>query len=362
MVPWARVDAAAVLDPELSKQAEVRMVDMPTALVIGAGSWGTTLADLLAKQGVPTTIWAREPEVVESVRTERENSLFLPGVRLSDDLLATEELHDAIDLAEVVVSAVPTQFIRGVITPLADRFRPSQTLVTVSKGIEVDTLLTPAEIYEQVVDGEVAAGITALSGPSFAREVAAEHPTAVVAASADPSRARFVRDLFATPTFRVYSSDDVLSVELGGALKNVIAIGAGMVEGLRYGSNTIAALITRGLAEITRLGVARVGNPLTFAGLSGMGDLVLTCTGPLSRNRSVGEQLGKGKRLAEILDDMEMVAEGVRTTLAARALGEQLGVDLPIIEQVYQVLYEEKDPHVATQELMTRELRDEREA
>ena len=337
------------------------MVDTPSALVIGAGSWGTTLADLLARQGVSTTIWAREAGIVESVSRKRENTLFLPGVRLSDDLVATGALDEHISGVDVVVSAVPTQFLRGVIAPMADRFHAGQTLVTVSKGIEVDTLMTPAEIYQEVVGGEVAAGITALSGPSFAREVAAEHPTAVVAASADPDQARFVRDLFATPAFRVYSSDDVLSVELGGALKNVIAISAGIVEGLRFGSNTIAALITRGLAEITRLGVARGGHALTFAGLSGMGDLVLTCTGPLSRNRAVGEQLGRGKRLAEILDGMEMVAEGVRTTQAARTLGNQLGVDLPIVEQVYQVLYEEKDPRAATQELMTRELRDERE-
>lgn len=337
------------------------MADKPTALVAGAGSWGTTLADLLARKGVPTTVWALEPGVVESIRTKRENTLFLPGVRLSDELTATGDLPGCVDDADIVVSAVPTQFLRGVITPIADLFRADQTLVTVSKGIEVDTLLTPAEIYAEVVGGDVAAGITALSGPSFAREVAAEHPTAVVAASADQARARFVRDLFATPAFRVYSSDDVLSVELGGALKNVIAIAAGIVEGLRYGSNTIAALITRGLAEITRLGVARGGNALTFAGLSGMGDLVLTCTGPLSRNRAVGEQLGRGKRLTEILGDMHMVAEGVRTTLAARTLGDRLDVDLPIIEEVYQVLYEDKDPRVAARELMTRELRDERE-
>lgn len=336
--------------------------DLPPALVIGAGSWGTTLADLLAKQGVPTTIWVREPEVVESIGTERENTLFLPGVRLSDRLGVTTELGPSLEAARVVVSAVPTQFIRGVITPVAGSFIDSQVLVTVSKGIEVDTLQTPAEIYREVVDGDVADGITALSGPSFAREVAAEHPTAVVAASADADRARLVRDLFATPMFRVYSSDDVLSVELGGALKNVVAIAAGIVEGLRYGSNTTAALITRGLAEITRLGVARGGNPLTFSGLSGMGDLVLTCTGPLSRNRSVGEQLGKGRRLSEILEEMEMVAEGVKTTLAARQLGHQLGVDLPITEQVYQVLYEDKDPRQVARELMTRELRDERES
>jgi glycerol-3-phosphate dehydrogenase (NAD(P)+) len=233
--------------------------------------------------------------------------------------------------------------------------------VTVSKGIEVGTLLTPSEIYAVIIGGPVASGVTALSGPSFAREVAARYPTAVVAASSIDAHARRVRDLFATDSFRVYSSDDVSSVELGGALKNVIAISAGIAEGLRYGHNSIAALITRGLAELTRLGVARGGNPLTFAGLSGMGDLVLTCTGALSRNRAVGEALGRGKSLAQILEDMNMVAEGVKTTLAARTLANRLGIEMPITEQVYQVLYEDKDPRVVTHELMTRELKDERE-
>jgi glycerol-3-phosphate dehydrogenase (NAD(P)+) len=297
--------------------------------------------------------------VVAAIDTTRENDLFLPGVRLAERLKATEDLPAALAAAEVLVNAVPTQFIRETYTPLAPRVHDRHLLATVSKGIEVNTLAIPSEIFGDVLGGKVAAGITALSGPSFAREVAADYPTAVVAASRVAEHARRVRDLFATEAFRVYSSDDVVSVELGGALKNVIAISAGIVEGLRYGHNTIAALITRGLAEITRLGVARGGNPRTFAGLSGMGDLVLTCTGPLSRNRAVGEALGRGKSLEEILNDMNMVAEGVKTTLAARTLAGRLGVDMPITEQVYQVLYEGKDPRVVGRELMTRELKDE---
>jgi glycerol-3-phosphate dehydrogenase (NAD(P)+) len=298
---------------------------------------------------------------VQGIAAERENAVFLPGVRLHESLHATDDLPGALGAAHVVVNAVPTQFIRAVYEPLAGRFRDEHVLVTVSKGIEVSTLMTPSEILGDMVGAAVAPGITALSGPSFAREVAAEHPTAVVAASRAASHAHRVRELFSTPSFRVYSSDDLLSVELGGALKNVIAIAAGIVEGLRYGSNTMAALITRGLAEITRLGVARGGNPLTFAGLSGMGDLVLTCTGALSRNRTVGIELGRGKTLEEILGDMKMVAEGVKTTLAARSLADRLGVDMPITEQVYEVLYEGKDPRQVPGELMTRELRDERE-
>ncbi|HSF87741.1 MAG TPA: NAD(P)H-dependent glycerol-3-phosphate dehydrogenase [Acidimicrobiia bacterium] len=328
-------------------------------LVVGAGSWGTALANLLAAKGVATTIWAREPDVVASINTRRENSMFLPGIRLHESLRAVADLSLAISEFPVIVNAVPTQFIRTTYEPLRERVA-SQLLVTVSKGIEVGTLLTPSEIFAEVVP-DAAAAITALSGPSFAREVAVEHPTAVVAASRSADNSRLVRDLCATPRFRVYSSDDVLSVELGGALKNVIAIAAGIVEGLRYGSNTMAALITRGLAEITRLGVARGGNPLTFAGLSGMGDLVLTCTGALSRNRTVGVQLGRGKKLDEIVGEMNMVAEGVKTTQAVHALAQQLGVEMPIADQVYAVLYEAKEPEAVATELMTRRLRDERE-
>lgn len=338
------------------------MANSPQTVVIGAGSWGTALADLLADKGVPTMLWAREPEVAEAIATTRHNTLFLPGIRLAERLEATTDLAAALAAADVVVNAVPTQHIRATYVPVASAFRDDQLLVTVSKGIEVDTLLTPSEIFTEVVGGRPASGIVALSGPSFAREVAADYPTAVVAASAVDEHARQVRDLFATEAFRVYSSDDVISVELGGALKNVIAISAGIAEGLRYGHNSLAALITRGLAELTRLGVARGGNPLTFAGLSGMGDLVLTCTGGLSRNRAVGEALGRGKSLDEILGDMNMVAEGVKTTLAARTLAHRLGIEMPITEQVYQVLYEGKDPRAVTHELMTRQLKDEREA
>lgn len=337
------------------------MAPGPRTAVIGAGSWGTALADLLATKGVPTTLWAREAEVAAAIATTRENDVFLPGVRLSERLSATTDLEAALTEADVVVSAVPTQFIRKTFTPVAAALRTDRVLVSVSKGIEVDTLLTPAEIFAEVVAGPAASTITALSGPSFAREVAARYPTAVVAASTSADNAHQVRELFSTASFRVYSSDDVTSVELGGALKNVIAIAAGITEGLRFGHNSIAALITRGLAEMTRLGVARGGRPLTFAGLSGMGDLVLTCTGGLSRNRAVGIALGQGKPIDQILADMNMVAEGVKTTLAARALAAQVGVEMPITEQVYQVLYEGKDPGTVAQRLMSRQLRDESE-
>lgn len=337
------------------------MANGPKTAVIGAGSWGTALADLLAAKGVPTTLWAREAEVADAIATTRENDVFLPGIRLSERLSATTDLELALAGADVIVSAVPTQFIRETFAPVATVLHTDQLLVSVSKGIEVDTLLTPAEIFTEIVDGPAASAITALSGPSFAREVAARYPTAVVAASANVEHAHRVRELFATTTFRVYSTDDVTSVELGGALKNVIAISAGITEGLRFGHNSIAALITRGLAELTRLGVARGGRPLTFAGLSGMGDLVLTCTGGLSRNRAVGIALGQGKSIDQILSEMKMVAEGVKTTPAARALAARVGVEMPITEQVYQVLYEGKDPSTVAEGLMSRQLKDEPE-
>ena len=338
----------------------------PTTLVVGGGSWGTALANLLAGKGVPVTIWAREHDVVEGISSQRENPIFLPGIALSEALRATADLEAALKTADVVVNAVPTQFIRSTFEPVAALVGASTLLVTVSKGIEVDTLLQPHQILAKTiagsVEGPVDVGAVALSGPSFAREVGAEHPTAVVAAGIDLELARRVQELFSTDTFRVYATDDIVGVELGGAVKNVIAIAAGIVEGLRYGHNTMAALITRGIVEITRLGVALGGNPLTFAGLSGMGDLVLTCTGGLSRNRTVGVELGRGRRIDDILADMEMVAEGVKTTLAVRQLAESVGVEMPITEQVHQVLYEGKDPRLVPRELMIRGLKDEREA
>jgi glycerol-3-phosphate dehydrogenase (NAD(P)+) len=329
--------------------------------VVGAGSWGTALAKLLADRGVPTTLWAREAEVVEAIRRERQNVPFLPGFDLGPALTVTDDLEAALAGAEVVVSAVPTQYVRGVFADRLVDVGAAEILVSVSKGIELGTLRTPSEIFAELIPGELVDGIVCLSGPSFAREVAAGHPTAVVGASRDQPRARHVQSLFSGTSFRVYTSDDVISVEYGGALKNIIAIAAGIAEGLGFGHNTVAALITRGVAEITRLGVARGGHPLTFAGLSGMGDLVLTCTGDLSRNRSVGLEIGRGKTLEAILQSMNMVAEGVKTTKAARELAQKVGVEMPITEQVYRILYEDKDPRTVVLELMERNLREERE-
>ncbi|MDJ0960992.1 MAG: NAD(P)H-dependent glycerol-3-phosphate dehydrogenase [Acidimicrobiia bacterium] len=331
------------------------------ALVIGGGSWGTALANLLAGKGIATTIWAREQAVVAAINTQRENTTFLPGIPLAEALEATGDLAGALGSASIIVNAVPTQFIRSTYAPVAGLIDLDGLFITVSKGIEVDTLQTPNEIFAEVVGAALGERIVALSGPSFAREVGAEHPTAVVAASRDLDRAHRTQELFATETFRVYATDDIVSVELGGALKNVVAIAAGIVEGLRYGHNTMAALITRGIAEITRLGVALGGNPMTFAGLSGMGDLVLTCTGGLSRNRSVGVELGRGRPIDEILGEMEMVAEGVKTTQAVVQLASSVGVEMPIAEQVHAVIYEGKDPRLVPRELMVRQLKDERE-
>lgn len=329
--------------------------------VVGAGSWGTALAMHLAGSGNQVTLWAREPEVVESIENRHVNALFLPDARLPDSLHATGDLDQALKTAEVVLSAVPTQFIRHVFEGGAGILGDAELLVSVSKGIEIGTEKTPSEVFADVLPHDLVEGMVALSGPSFAAEVAQHMPTAVVAASRDSAKAIRARELFSNDDFRVYSSDDVISVELGGALKNVIAIAAGISAGMGFGHNTLAALMTRGLAEITRLGVARGGHPLTFAGLSGVGDLMLTCTGSLSRNRTVGVALGQGKKLDEILGEMQMVAEGTKTVVAARALAERVGVEMPITEQVYQVCYHSKDPRQGLLDLMRRELKDERE-
>ncbi len=334
------------------------MGEQPSVGVVGAGAWGTALAKLLAEKGVPTRIWAREPEVVDGINTERENTVFLSGVRLPESLRADGDLGTVLGAAAVVVNAVPTQHIRSVYSGMDEAAAGGEALVTVSKGIEVDSLQLPVDILRDTMPTLVETGVVALSGPSFAREVAAGHPTAVVAAGRREHAAR-VQSLFSNETFRVYTSEDIVSVELGGALKNVIAIAAGICDGLRFGHNTITAVITRGLAEISRLGVALGGNPLTFAGLSGMGDLVLTCTGGLSRNRMVGQEIGKGRKLTEVLDGMAQVAEGVRTVVAVRELAQRTGIEMPIVEQVYLTLYEDKDPMQVVRELMTRRLRKE---
>jgi glycerol-3-phosphate dehydrogenase (NAD(P)+) len=313
----------------------------------------------LAKKGHAVTLWAYEPELVLEMRQNRENNLFLPGIRLNDALAFTNDLEEAYAGCTMVLCVVPSQLVRRVMQNSLPFLPKGIVIVSASKGIETDTLATVSEIYAEILPPELAAKFAALSGPSFAREVGQEMPTAVAVASESEEVAIRVQEVFTTSFFRVYRNPDVVGVELGGAIKNVIAIAAGISDGLGFGCNTRAALITRGLAEMTRLGIAMGAQAATFAGLAGMGDLVLTCTGDLSRNRSVGIQIGQGRQLAEILGEMRMVAEGVKTTESAYNLARKLGVEMPIIEQMYQMLYRNKPAREAVLELMTRNLKAE---
>lgn len=327
--------------------------------VIGAGSWGTTLADLLAKKGHDVTLWAHEPEVAQEMAETGVNGPFLPGIRLSPRLRFTNSLHEAAAGKDMLLFVVPSQVVRGVIREILPSLPQGATIVSASKGIELETLMLVSQIYEEFLPPEMYRKFAALSGPTFAREVAQEMPSAVVAASAEPEVAMCVQSVFTTGYFRVYTNNDVTGVELGGAIKNVIAIAAGISDGLGFGCNTRAALITRGLAEMTRLGLTMGARSSTFAGLAGMGDLVLTCTGDLSRNRSVGMKLGQGMKLTAILAEMRMVAEGVKTTESACNLARKLGVEMPITEKAFQVLYHDKPAREGVIELMTRDLKAE---
>jgi len=327
--------------------------------VIGAGSWGTTLADLLAKKGHDVILWAFEADLVKEMETTRVNSTFLPGITLSPRLRFTNSLQEAVSGKELVLFVSPTQVVRGVVKGALPFLAEHTLLVNAAKGVELGTLMTISQICAELLPPQLFANFCVLSGPSFAREVALEMPTAVVAASPVIEVARRVQEVFSTPCFRVYTNSDMIGVELGGSIKNVIAIAAGISDGLGLGYNPRAALITRGLAEMARLGLAMGAQSSTYAGLAGMGDLVLTCTGDLSRNRTVGMQLGEGKKLAEILGGMRAVAEGVKTTESAYRLAQRLGVDMPITEQVYRVLYEDKPPRQAVLDLMTRDLKAE---
>ena len=327
--------------------------------VIGAGSWGTTLADLLAKKGHDVTLWAYEPQLVAEMTETRTNNLFLPGILLNAGLRFTNSLAEAVAEKDIVLVVSPSQVVRSVLNEAHPHLKQDALLVSASKGVETGSLLLVSEVYQQVLSAPQFENFAVLSGPSFAREVALEMPTAIVAASAVPAVAKRVQDVFSTGFFRVYTNSDIIGVELGGAIKNVIAIAAGISDGLGFGSNTRAALITRGLTEISRLGKAMGAQAATFAGLAGMGDLVLTCTGDLSRNRTVGINLGKGRKLQEILAEMRMVAEGVKTSESAYQLAQKVGVAMPIIEAVYRILYEEKSPRSAVMELMTRDLKAE---
>lgn len=331
---------------------------MSRIAVVGAGAWGTALALVAGRRGDhEVRLWALEKEVVESIRHSRSNDLFLPGFSLPASIIATNDFKTAISGAEIIVSVMPSHHCRRAFEHMAQWLQPPMLFVSATKGVENDTLLRMSQVIEEVV-GRFCGfrpQIGALSGPSFAREVAERHPTAVTVASTDGALAARVQKEFSDPGFRVYTNDDLIGVELGGALKNVIAIAAGVCSGLGLGHNAVAALVTRGLAEITRLAVACGAKPQTMFGLAGMGDLVLTCTGGLSRNRSVGEALGKGQALEQIIAGMHgMVAEGVLTTNAALGLARKYNIEMPITEQMYAILHDGKSPHDAIRELMTR--------
>ena len=326
--------------------------------VIGAGAWGTALSNLLAANGHGVMLWAREPDVVEAVNTGRENRRFLPGVCLRDGVVATGRIADALGAAELVTYVAPSHALRAVVSSGAIAVDASAVLVVASKGIERESLAIMSQVVAETLPKHA---VVALSGPSFAAEVANGQPTAVVAASTEPEAAELVQRAFSSDVFRVYTHDDVVGVELGGALKNVMAVATGIAEGVGLGFNSRAALITRGLAEMTRLGVALGANQATFAGLAGLGDLVLTCTGALSRNRALGVEIGKGSTLEQALAGKDTVAEGVLNTISTRALAEREGVDMPIVLAVHRILFEAQSPRLAISELMTRELRAEQD-
>jgi len=332
---------------------------MKRIAVIGAGNWGTALAATFAKSRHAVSLWAYEPEIVESIRHRHENVIFMPGVILPDGIAATNDLGEALDGAEIVVTAMPSHVCRGLYERMLSHLRPEMIWVSATKGIETDRTMRMSEIIETVVGTKFAPRLCALSGPSFAKEVVRGDPTALVVASLDRAAAELVQKEFSSRTLRLYTSTDVVGVEIGGAVKNIIAIAAGVIAGLGLGHNPMAALITRGLAEISRLTCACGGQRETLGGLAGLGDLVLTCTGDLSRNRTVGVELGRGRKLPEIVGSTRMVAEGVKTTYATVALAERNHVEMPITTQVHRILEGRVSPREAIRELMERKLKDE---
>lgn len=327
--------------------------------VVGAGSWGTSLAQLLADKGYPVDLWVFEEDLYELIRRTRENSYYLPGFSLNENISVHHDLRDVVRDHRLLVMVVPSHVYRKIAVGMLPHLSSDTVVVSATKGIENGTLLTMSAIWADIAPGEGPAEVLSLSGPSFAREVIQRFPTAVTLAGDTLETSKDVQQIFSTKYFRVYTSGDKIGVELAGAVKNVIALAAGVVDGLGFGNNTRAALITRGLAEICRLGVKLGAHPLTFSGLAGIGDLLLTCTGDLSRNRTVGFQLGRGRKLEEILGEMRMVAEGIKTAQSVHFLSGRMQVEMPISEQVYQVLYEGKNPVVAARELMERDLKHE---
>ncbi len=328
--------------------------------VIGAGSWGTTLAQLLGDKGVSVRLWVREAQVLEDLHRDRINHTFLPEVRLSSRISYTQEFGAALEDAWVVLMAVPSHVFRQTLRALKPHWPAGGALLSATKGMEIDSQLTMDGVTREELGAAVPYAV--LAGPSFAREVIQKQPTAVTVASRWRDLAQRVQKLLSAPYFRVYTSHDVTGAELGGALKNIFAIGTGILAGMGLGDNPRAALITRGLAEMTRLGIRLGANPMTLTGLAGLGDLIVTCTGPQSRNFQVGLRLGQGESLPQILENMAMVAEGVKTSQAVHFLAERLGVDMPIVTAVYKILYEGLAPRDAIKKLMARQLKDELEA
>lgn len=326
-----------------------------TVSVIGAGGWGTALSTVLVKNGFNVKIWAFEKETVNEINNNHRNSTFLPNIEISDKIQATNNLDDFRD-EEFIITAIPTQYIRSLFQNNHFDFK-NKYILNIAKGIEKNTLLRCSQIFAEL--GLESSNFTVLTGPSHAEEVAKEMPTTVVSASDDYDFALFIQNLLSNDFLRIYTNSDLIGCELGGSLKNVIAISAGIIEGLGLGDNTKAALITRGLAEISRLAIAMGANPYTMFGLAGLGDLFVTCNSKHSRNRYVGEMLGKGQKLSEILANMKMVAEGVETTISAKELSQRHNVEMPIVQKVHQILFEDLDPNLAIHQLMTRSAKHE---
>src|SRR6185295_14443658 len=322
--------------------------------VIGAGSWGTALAVVAARGGHEVHLWSHNAAVVETINSEHLNPRYLTDLRIPDTVRSTNNIVDAVNAADMIILAAPSHATRELLAAMTSALRPEMIVVSATKGIEIDTGKRISQIVAEVVPLAVRPRFVSLSGPSFAKEVAANHPTAVVAASEDRDASQMVQSELSFDNFRIYTNDDVVGTELGGSVKNVMAIAAGMVAGLGFGSNSIAALITRGLAEMTRLALHEGARLETLMGLAGLGDLVLTCTGSLSRNRFVGQELGKGRKLDEITAGMNELAEGVKTALAVKQLAARLGVEMPITNEVHAVLYEAKPVNAAVTELMQR--------
>jgi glycerol-3-phosphate dehydrogenase (NAD(P)+) len=327
--------------------------------VVGAGSWGTAIADLLACKGFQTDLWVFEKEVKDHIEQFHENKLYLPGHQLSPNLSVSNDLVDVVSHKHLIIIVVPSHVMRDVTRQMAGHLSAGTIITSASKGIEQKTHLTMSGVIKENIPEVEADRLAVISGPSFAKEVAQKMPTTVTVACRNPEIAARIQHVFAAPYFRVYTSEDIVGVELGGSVKNVIAIASGILDGLGMGLNTRAALITRGMTEVRRLGLHLGANPRTFTGLAGFGDLVLTCTGNLSRNYSVGIQLGKGKKLQQILKEMHMVAEGIKTAKSVYNYSRKLGVEMPICREIYHILYEDLAPKEAVYRLMTRTLKQE---